>query len=55
VRRGGCGKAAWAKGPGAEEVWGVIVVVEVLGVRRGSEKNGDTGKNKVRRMVVEAD
>ena len=53
--RGGCGKAAWAKDPADEEVWGVILVVEVLDVKRGDEKNGEPGRSKVRRVVVEAD
>jgi len=44
------GKGAWEP-----EAWGVILVVEVLDVRSGSEKNGENGRSKVRRMLVEAD
>jgi len=44
------GKGAWEP-----QAWGVILVVEVLDVRSGNEKNGENGRNKVKRVVVEAD
>jgi len=44
------GKGAWEP-----EAWGVILVVEVLDVRSGKEKNGENGRSKVRRVVVQAD
>ena len=48
--QGGLGKGAWEP-----EGSGVIFVVEVLDVRSGKERNGENGKNKVRRVLVEAD
>lgn len=48
--QGGMGKGAWEP-----QAWGVILVVEVLDVRSGNEKNGENGRNKVRRVLVEAD
>ena len=50
TRQGGLGKGAWEP-----EASGVILVVEVLDVRSGNEKNGENGRNEVKRVVVEAD
>ena len=50
TRQGGLGKGAWEP-----EAWGVILVVEVLDVRSGNQKNGENGRNEVKRVVVEAD